>query len=170
MAQFQIELKSGGIDRLLGAIGNKGGWAKILRALAATIGFRDIINHFKEEKGPEKKWKQRSAATQIDYWRIRTGKMSDEEFKESYPNSQRGWFSESNKLLVLSGTLRQGFLPSNIRMTSDSATLFNSVSYSGKHDRGEDGLPERPFMWLSESAMEKIEKGFLQHWVGEGLA
>lgn len=154
MSDFKVEFNSTSLQMLIKSIGGYRDWIDILKKVVATVGLRDVSDHFRNKTGPMGSWPARSRATQAKYQRIKEGKEDPPE------GTQRGWFSPNNQLLVLSGALRQGFLPSNIRKSSDAVTLFNPVEYAGKHDRGE-GVTQRQFMWLSNSAMDNIEKGFV---------
>lgn len=116
----------------------------ILRAAFATVGFRDIIKHFQEEKGSEGKWKKRSASTQAAYKRL---------------GKKNRTFNPSNKLLQLTGDLRKAFLPGNIENKGRDAILFfNPTPYAAVHDKGskKQGIPQRDFMYLSEKAQDKM--------------
>jgi len=100
----------------------------LLRAAFATRGFRDIIQHFEQEKGPDGQWKRSKRAER-----------------------------EGGKTLQDTGNLRNGFLPGNIsNKGKDAIVFFNPVPYSGQHDEGTDGMPQREFMYLTDDAQEDM--------------
>ena len=102
----------------------------MLRAAVSTRGFKDIIKHFNEERGPDSAWKP----------------------------SQRA-LKENGKTLQDTGNLRDGFLPGNIRDEGrDAVVFFNPVPYAAQHDEGTNGMPQREFMWLSDDAQDDMIK------------
>lgn len=126
---------------------------KILRAAFGTVGFQDIINHFKQESGSDGKWPKRARSTQEMYASL---------------NKKNAKFNPSNKLLVLSGNLRKAFLPTNVKELGAKRGIlfFNPIKYSGTHDRGsrKKKIPKREFMWLSSRAkvgMQRVILGVL---------
>lgn len=120
-------------------------------ALSAVV-FRDIMNHFEAEEGPDGNWKPWS-----DF------------YEDHMQRSGKG----GNKILQDSGRLRQAFLPSNYRATGDGILWYNPAKtkkgfpYAQAHDEGGDKLPARTFMWLSEDASEKIAQVTLDFVLGE---
>jgi len=114
----------------------------LLKAAFMTAGFADIIKHFADEQGPFGKWKPRSAYTQAQY---------------AIRQKTDSRYNPSNKILQLTGNLRQSILPTNIKKAgTHSVEIFANSEYGGKHDRGEDGMPKREFMWFSDSAKERM--------------
>ena len=125
----------------------------VLKRLYATMGFKDIIQHFKDESGPDGKWVKRAKSTQRHYAHVQAG------LAEPAPGVARAAYSPTNKLLQMTGTLRKSILPTNTRTVNRTSILaFSNDPKSGKHDRGdsETRLPARPFMWLSNSAKQSI--------------
>lgn len=136
--EFKITLESAGILKRIAGLGDKARWKRILRSVVAIFGHKDVIDHFEKEQGPDGKWPPLNEA--YAKWKKRHGKT---------------------KKLVLSGNLRQSFLPSNIRDGGELAVAyFNPVEYGGKHDRGE-GVPERKFMWLSDNAKNLMDQALV---------
>lgn len=135
-------------------------WSKVLQSVYATIGFKDVIDHFNKEEGPEGGWQRRKAETDYRYSKIGGGEW------KTPAGFARGAFSSSNKVLQLTGNLRGGILPTNSERVSKTAIkVFNNVVYSGIHDRGgkfmawgkhSATMPKRSFMWLSNDAMERM--------------
>ena len=117
----------------------------ILKAAYATIGFRDILRHFKSEKGESgKQWEPLKASTLA----ART----------------KGRKRRSPKILQDTGNLRQSFLPTNVkRVGRDAVLVFNNATYSGIHDRGssKNNIPKRDFMYLTEQAQDAMAKMIL---------
>ena len=134
----------------------------ILKRLYGTMGYKDILDHFKKEEGPEGKWKPRSQFTQERYEAIRRGAAEPPE------GIARSAFNPSNRLLQMTGAMRSSILGHNSR-TLDSRTIlvWANDPKSGKHDRGVDTgfpkIPARPFMWLSNSMKQKIARGAAEY-------
>lgn len=122
-----------------------------LKAAASTIGFSDIISHFNTESGPGGSWPKRSPETDRIYDLIGAGKLAP-------PRGFRaGSFSSSNKLLQLTGKMRQSVMPGRggIKVVSgNSIRMSAGTNYSAKHDEGGGRTPQREFMWLSDKAQQ----------------
>lgn len=102
----------------------------MLRAAFGTRGFKDVIQHFEQERSPTGQWKP----------------------------SQRA-LREGGKTLQDTGNLRNNFSPSNIRNSGrDSIVFFNPTPYAAQHDEGTGNSPQREFMWLSGEAQEDMLK------------
>lgn len=118
-------------------------FGKYLMAAANIFGFKDIIEHFEDEKGPDGNWPKRSANTNRAY------------------DILGGSYSSSNKLLQLTGRLRGSFMPGSSYIKQNdrlSVTLFSdpTLDYARVHDEGSDSMPKREFMWLSDKAKQLI--------------
>lgn len=121
-------------------------------ALLSAITFGDIVEHFAQEQGPDGKWARRS----YKY--------------EQYLNKiGRG----GNKILQFSGRLRQSFDKSGNtaetghKVRGSDIGWYNRVEYAWWHD---EGAPvTRPFMWLSDKAVEKMTDQTLTFILDEGL-
>lgn len=147
------------VDRLLKRIENRGSKTsrtpipRLLRVAFNTDGFRDVIDHFKQEEGQTGKWRRRARSTQ--------------EFYAAMNKRGRTVFNPSNKLLQLTGKLRQSLLPTNVRSKgSNSIVFFSTDKKSGVHDRGSSkkNIPKRQFMWMSKKGMGKMIKTILKIW------
>lgn len=155
MAKFaELKFKA---KRALGMIGNleKGidGVAdknKQYLDLLASIAFRDIIRHFQSEEGPEEAWEPWSEIYEAHMIKIGKG---------------------GNKILQDTGNLRQQNQPANRRKVQDGVLFFNPAKtkggfpYAFAHDNNEQPrkkLPRRPFMWLSENALEDMAQNTLK--------
>lgn len=109
-------------------------------ALSAVV-FRDIMQHFSDERGPDGAWHPWSQAYQAHM-------------------EKRG--KAGNKILQDTGRLRQSFTPQNWRQVSEGILWFNAARtstgfpYAAAHDRGGPVLPKRPFMWLGRDAKETM--------------
>lgn len=109
--------------------------AKIMEVAFLTVGFRDIIDHFDEERGPGGPWIK----------------------------SQRA-IRQNGQTLQDRGKLKGGFLTSNIQKKKKNEILFfnsaqeNGEFYGGTHDRGDPSrnIPQREFMYLSRKAQENM--------------
>jgi len=123
---------------------------KLLSTVASLFAFKDIMDHFQQEEGPDSKWQRRSPSTQEAYSKIAAGIWKP-------PKGMRaGSFSPTNKLLQLTGNLRQSINPGTMKQSSDSVTIFANAPYSAVHQEGGGGIPARPFMWLSDDAQDKM--------------
>lgn len=141
------------------------GVTKILRAVFGTFGFKDINDHFRNEEGPEGQWSKRKASTQQMYSDIASGR------RKPPKGMAMGTFSPSNKLLQLTGNLRQSILPTNVKnVTSDSIMVFSNSPYGASHQDGDRsrGLVARPFMWLADSTLNKMAQTSLDLWLQGG--
>lgn len=109
--------------------------------LLSAVVFRDVMDHFEKEEGPDGKW---------DPW----GKFH----RDNMDKLGKG----GNKLLQDTGRLRQSFLPTNYRKVGEGILWFNPAQtkdnfpYAYAHNEGGEQLPARTFMWLSDEASEKI--------------
>jgi phage gpG-like protein len=133
-------------------------WEKILRAAFSIAGFADINSHFRSEQGEDGAWKAREYKTQISYANYFNGRW------KLPAGTSRKSFDPLNKILQHTGKLRNSILGTNDfkksavkRISRTSIMLFSNVDYSGIHDRGGNGMPKREFMWLSNSARNKME-------------
>lgn len=125
----------------------------LLRLGFSTAGFKDIIRHFRDEKGPTGKWPPRAKSTQEFY-----ASMSKTNAK----------YNPSNKLLQMTGQLRNSLLPTNLkRKNREQLVFFSTDKKSGVHDRGYKHIPKRSFMWVSKKAKELMSKIILKSWAGK---
>lgn len=114
---------------------------RFLQVAANTIGFGDIVKHFDQESGPGGHWAERLPKTQAAYDRI------------------GGTYRSSNKILQLTGRLRQSILPQEGRsqiVGIDMVRMYAGTAYSRTHDEGDPSrnMPKREFMWLSDKAQQ----------------
>ena len=96
--------------------------------------FQDINQHFRNEEGPEGPWAQR---------------------KEPYRSRmERAGY---RKLLQVTGNLRGSIVPGNMeRASKDTIKIHANAPYSGWLDEGTSVMRERPFMWASGFAQDKM--------------
>lgn len=131
----------------------KGG-NKQYAGLISSIIYKDIINHFEDESGRDGKWEK---------WSL------------SYAIKMKEKGKSGNKILQDSGRLRNTFKPTNFRTTSEGLLWFNNAKtksgfpYAYAHNEGEDKLPKREFMWLSDNALNKISEQTLQFMIEKGV-
>lgn len=142
----------------LGQIAGKGSQIpKILRAVFNIFGFKDIVKHFDEETGPDGKWPARSPVTQKIYADIAAGN------RKPPKGIARRAFSPTNKILQLTGKMRQSVIPSGIKDESRSSVrIFSNADYSARHN---DGTPRRQFLWMSDGAMQDMGEAAANIWV-----
>lgn len=110
--------------------------------LLSSIVYRDIIDHFSTQSGPGGPWRG---------------------WSDSYKKFMSSIGKGGNRLLQDTGRLRNSFKPSNVRSTSEGILWFNDAKtskgfpYAFAHDEGGPLLPQRQFMWLSDSGISAIE-------------
>jgi len=121
-----------------------------MKALSIPV-FNDVMDHFAKEMGTKSPW----------------GNWTRMYAKHMEKRGRGG-----NKILQDNGRLRQSFLMKNHRKISNGILWFNPAKtskgfpYAAHHDAGKstsNGKP-RPFMWLSNKAMDgigKITLGFM---------
>ncbi len=109
--------------------------------IASSIVYEDIMNHFKNEEGPEGKWTS---------------------WSDSYEKHLKSIGRGGNKILQFNGKLRQTFLPQSWKGTPEGLLFFNNAKtkkgfpYAVAHDEGGSKLPKRSFMWLSKKGLDKL--------------
>ncbi len=129
---------------------------KEFAGISSVIVFKDIIEHFENEQGPQGKWVKWSEAYAMHLNKIGRG---------------------GNKILQFSGRLRQSTQPQNWRSINEGVMFFNNAKtkdgfpYAQAHDQGgkEKGRPpKRSFMWLSSKAIDAIVRA-TEKWLAEDL-
>ncbi len=166
---MQARLEAGAWDQFfLGIVKTMSNPTKILRAAMATRGYRAILDKFKQQRGPDGAWPERSASTQERYRAIQAGTMPPP------PGFPRAAFNPSNRLLVLTGALRKtlspGELAQNTANQGANAILMSSpLGYSGDMNDGDlsRNIPARPFMWLDEKELDETSDIVLKLALGE---
>lgn len=159
MATTFAKLDDKAVRKYLAGIKNKMRFpAKVMRTFANIWGFKDIIKHFREERGEKGKWQRRSKATQLKYAMINQGKAKPPR------GTARRAYNPANKILQLTGMMRKSLIGGNAKIIGkESVLLKTNVPYSGKHDRGIPGkLVKRNFMWISAKAKENMLRGMLE--------
>lgn len=115
-------------------------------ALSSVV-FQDIISHFEKEQGSKGPWQKWSKMYAEHMERIGKG---------------------GNRILQDTGHLRQSFQPTNWRSSREGILWFNPAKtksgfpYAYAHDTGGKKLPQRDFMYLSDTAQERIEEVTLE--------
>lgn len=144
-------------------------------ALISAIVYRDVMEHFAEEMGPEGKWENWSksylqAIAGLVYFRMVNGrpKAFSTENMKSPPKPPR----KPGLKLQATGRLRNSFKPRNVRTGGEGILWFNNaktadgVSYAAVHNYGAElpfgEIPARPYMWLSNKGFEDILTETLQ--------
>ena len=120
--------------------------------LLSAIIYSDIIEHFKLEMGPNGGWVA---------------------WSEIYLSHLQKIGRTGNKKLQFSGRLRNTFTPAKYKPSTQGFLWFNDAMtkgfpYAAAHDTGEGKLPARPFMWLSDKALENVSLQTLQFLTDEG--
>lgn len=113
-------------------------------AYIATQMYRDVMDHFDKEMGPQSKWKQLSPIT--------------------IENRRKGKGRGSDKILQDTGLLRASIKPNN---TKDSASVGTNLNYAEKHQYGYKNIPQRKFLWLSKAVLDLITKKVGKFYIAE---
>lgn len=160
MSRVTITSETSGWEDLIKELFKNVGRAQKLLAVAAqAFAFQDIIQHFSDESGPDGPWQPRSEKTQFRYAMIQAGN-----WKAPF-GMAAGSFSPTNKLLQLTGNMRKMLVPTNIEEVGDDAIrIFDNAIYSARHNYGDpsSGTPQREFMWLSDTANQKMADAISQ--------
>lgn len=128
----------------------KGASDRYVALLSATV-FRDIMEHFEREEGPDGKWQK---------------------WSDSYKKYLAKINRSGNKILQFDGRLRQNFTPQKVKKSSQGILWYNNAQvkgfpYAAAHNEGGGKLPKRTFMWASEQAVEKMAEQTLSFIVEE---
>ena len=109
--------------------------------IIAAKGWKDVIDHFSEEKSDFGSW----------------------------PSLKRPRPSGGNKILQDTGRLRMSNRWRTVG--SEEAHVFNQVEYAAVHNYGSQkkNIPQRKFLWLSDSARVSVQRTILR-WIAEGKA
>lgn len=125
---------------------------KIVDSWAVFI-FKDVMDHFAKEEGPDGRWQKWTKAYET-----------------------RSKLRGHTKILQDSGFLRNNFKHANYRKVPDGVAWFNDAQtkggfpYAYAHDNDEaprTRLPRRSFMWLSDKMLEKIAEVSLKFIAGD---
>jgi hypothetical protein len=126
------------------------------RKFASTIAvfvYKDILDHFDKESGPQGKWQAWSKM-----YAARMNKLG----------------KGGNKILQDTRNLVQNVKPENYRVGKGEIEFFNNAKakdgtpYAFHHNEGAGGMPERRFMWLSKAVEQKLLKASLAYITSEG--
>jgi len=142
----QIEQSLDKIDRAANRLKND---KRVLFMKWSIFGFKDIVQHFKDQTGPAGRWKSLSPVT----IRMR----------------RKGKGKGSAKILQDSGELKKSLMPGiGLKdFQGSKVILYTNIPYAKKHDEGFGRIPKREFMWLGRDAKEKIRKQtieFMRPW------
>ncbi len=115
-----------------------------------AIAFRDVIKHFREERGPDGKWEPILLDTG------RTGKQRKRNAKTK----------KSPKILQDTGLLR---VSTRWRTEGNDVVIYNGVKYADYHQQQHKqyDIPQRKFLWISSQAGMAIAKTILKSIVGK---
>lgn len=130
------------------------------------IGIRDLVSHFKDQAGPKDRWRARKTETQNAYERVAAG------FRKPASGTPRAAYNPSNRILQLTGNLRQSVLNPDIKKQGkDTIAVSSKSEYGAAHDEGSTkrGLPQREFMWLSSQAESSMLEAIMQTVAKGGL-
>jgi phage gpG-like protein len=148
--------------------------------LASAIVFRDIMDHFRKEEGPDGKWADWShsymqAIAGLVAFRYskalkRVIAITDDDFlSKNKPPRKPG------KKLQVTGNLRTSFTPSSWRAQREGLMFFNKAKtssgfpYAYAHDTGGPKLPQRKFMWLSKKGMNSLARQTVRWLSGDNV-
>jgi phage gpG-like protein len=157
--KVSVEFEDANVRRLLKGISThldevKNGDKKYTGLVSAIV-FADVMDHFQKQQGPSGPW-----APWSQLYKKRAQEMGR---------------SEGSNMLKMSGRMRNTFTPDKVRGTSDGPLWFNNARtragfpYAYWFDEDPKNKKKRPFMWLSETAMDKISDQTLEFIAEEGL-
>lgn len=156
MALQAAVLKSAALKKFLKSVSNKSKKVeqgrKDYASMISPIVYKDIIDHFQEERGPKGAW---------------------EKWSDSYKDAMMAKGKVNNKILQDTGRLRGGITPTNYKSIGAGILWFNpqktksGFPYAAAHDEGHGRLPRRQFMWLSNNAMKLIRKATFSYILGK---
>ena len=115
--------------------------AKQYNAIVGTTVYKNVLEHFELQEGPDGGWKA---------------------WSDIYEQHMQKRGKAGNLLLQDTGRMRNSFRPSNFRHVPGGVLFYNPAKtsegfpYAYAHDKGGDKLPQRQFMWLSDFAMEEV--------------
>ncbi len=127
---------------------------KQFAGLMSSIVYADVMDHFEKEQGQKSPWAS---------------------WSKSYTDYMEKIGRSGNGKLKFTGHLRQNFKPTDFRSVKNGITWFNNAQtkkgfpYAFAHDEGGSQLPQREFMWLSDSAAEKMAEQTLAFILEKGL-
>lgn len=137
-------------------------------AIISTVVYKNIIEHFEEEMGPDGKWTPWSASyiaaiqgrVAFRYFKGRIIPLGPHQMEEyGIKPARRG---KMGKILQDTGRLRQSISPSKWRPNPEGIVFYNNAKtksgfpYAQAHDDGGPNLPQRKFMYLSKKGMVKL--------------
>jgi phage gpG-like protein len=118
---------------------------KEFQGIVSAAFFKDYIEHFKKEEGPDGPWK---------------------EWSKTYADHMQKTGNGGKNILQFNGRLRQSAIVGSgdisSRVQADGLLFYNPAQtnsgfpYAQAHNEGGPKLPKRQFMWLSPNAMSSI--------------
>jgi phage gpG-like protein len=111
----------------------------------AIKGWRDVVDHFTKETGPDGKWAPLSKST------IAARKKGKRKGGGQRILQDTGILRQSNRFQVVNG---------------DEAHVYNQVPYAAFHDSDDPrkgNLPQRKFMYLSDTARISVAKTIIRY-------
>lgn len=127
-----------------------------LSVLGSTMGYSNIIDHFRKEEGPDGEWPKRLPKTQLAYKRL---------------NKKSKVYNPSNKLLQLRGNLRKDIRIArrekrHEKVGNQGVRLFTVIPYAGKHNYGDKDMRQREFMYLDDETQQKMVDALIA-WIAD---
>jgi phage gpG-like protein len=129
--------------------------------LAAAKGWRNVIKHFRDERGPDGKWKDTKEAVGFGSATLQRKPKKKQNLKKS------------DKLLQDTGRLR---MSNRWRVLGNKAEVYNNTVYAATHNYGDTRnikvfgkktvkatWPQREFMWLDDKTIDSIVKIFIKY-------
>ena len=150
MADAEFKFESAQWDKVLKKLRSK--WDDIrsrkeFGGIVSIAAFKDIMEHFENEQGPDGSWEKRS-------------------------QPYKTWIEKQGytKILQVTGKLRGSLTPEKgkFRANSSGILLYSNLEYADRHDSGKNGMPKRKFMWISKGAIDSIIKQ-TERWLSEGI-
>lgn len=150
MADVELKFDSAEAKKFLSDITNGvRSVAKLKKAFVDAVGanvYADIIDHFEKEEGQDGKWQA---------------------WSEIYAERMKATGKGGNKILQDTGRLRNSISANKRRIVTDGIEWYSNIEYAARHNDGLSGMPQREFMWLSDSRQDAIAEIALAFATGE---
>jgi len=125
--------------------------ARIANLAVAQKAWKDVMEHFKNEEGPDGKWAPLNVS-----WTLAA--------------RRKGKGTGSDKILQDNGDLRRSI---QFRSTKTDAEVYTGLVYAGTHQYGRKmtirkrtiTIPKRPFMWLSDKMKSRLGSIYVNYYV-----
>ena len=150
LAGFQmigISLRISGIDKIkkkLEDARKRGGNNVEFTEYVAGRAYKECMNNFKDESGPDGKWQPLAAST--------------------IARRRQGTHAGGTKILQDTGRLRASIL---FRGLKDKAIVFTNMIYGAVHQEGYRQIPKRTFLWVKDDFVKLMAAAYAKFIKGD---